>query len=38
MALNREWLEIADHLKVLAQQWEQAAVKLEETNLMGSER
>jgi hypothetical protein len=38
MALNREWLEIAEHLKVLAQKWEQAAVKLEEAKLVGTER
>jgi ATP-binding cassette, subfamily F, member 3 len=38
MALNRECMEIADHLKLLAQQWEQAAVKLEETNLVGTEQ
>jgi ATP-binding cassette subfamily F protein 3 len=36
MALNREWLEIADRLKLLAQQWEQAAVKLEEANLVST--
>jgi len=36
MALNREWVEIADRLKHLAQQWEQASVKLEETKLVGT--
>ena len=30
MALNREWLEITGRLKLLTQQWEQAALKLEE--------
>jgi ATP-binding cassette subfamily F protein 3 len=38
MELNRECLEIADRLKLLAQQWEQAAGKLEETNLASAER
>jgi hypothetical protein len=38
MALNRDWLEIADRLKLLAQPWEQAAVKLEEANLVSTER
>jgi hypothetical protein len=31
MELNREWVENADRLKELAQQWEQVALKLEET-------
>jgi len=30
MQLNREWLEITGRLKLLTQQWEQAALKLEE--------
>jgi ATP-binding cassette subfamily F protein 3 len=36
MALNREWVENADRLKHLAQQWEEAALKLEETKLAGA--
>ena len=36
MALNREWVEIADRLKHLAHEWEQAALKLEETKLVGA--
>jgi ATP-binding cassette subfamily F protein 3 len=37
MELNREWLEIADGLKRLGQQWEQAAAKLEEAKLVSTE-
>jgi ATP-binding cassette subfamily F protein 3 len=36
MELNRECVEIADRLKELAEQWEQAAGKLEEANLVGT--
>jgi ATP-binding cassette, subfamily F, member 3 len=36
MELNREWVEISDRLKLLAQQWEQAAGKLEETKLVST--
>jgi len=35
MALNREWVENTNRLKHLAQQWEQAALKLEVTKLAG---
>jgi ATP-binding cassette subfamily F protein 3 len=37
MELNREFVEIADRLKVLATEWEQAAAKLEGTKLVGAE-
>jgi hypothetical protein len=37
MELNREWVEIADRLKRLAQQWEQAALKVEEAKLVNAE-
>jgi ATP-binding cassette subfamily F protein 3 len=37
MELNREWLELAGQLKRLGQQWEQAALRLEETKLVGAE-
>ena len=36
MELNREWVEIANRLKLLAHEWEQAALKLEETKLAGA--
>ena len=36
MELNRECVEIADRLKLVSQQWEQAAAKLEEANLVGT--
>lgn len=35
--LNREFVETADRLKVLAVDWEQASAKLEETKLVGAE-
>jgi ATP-binding cassette subfamily F protein 3 len=38
MELNREWMEHASRLKLLAQQWEQAALKLEETKMVVAER
>jgi ATP-binding cassette subfamily F protein 3 len=38
MALNREWVEIADRLKHVSHQWEQAALKVEEAKLAGIER
>jgi ATP-binding cassette subfamily F protein 3 len=38
MALNREWMEITGRLEALAQQWEEAALKLEETKLAGARR
>jgi ATP-binding cassette, subfamily F, member 3 len=34
MELNREWVEITERLKHLAQQWEQAAGKMEEAKLV----
>jgi ATP-binding cassette subfamily F protein 3 len=34
--LNRDWLEIADRLKRLGQQWEQAALKLEAVKSIGT--
>jgi hypothetical protein len=37
MELNREWLEIADGLKRLGQQWEEAALRLEEAKLVSTE-
>jgi hypothetical protein len=37
MELNREWVEIADHLKRLGQQWEQASLRLEEAKMVGAE-
>jgi ATP-binding cassette subfamily F protein 3 len=37
MQINREWLEITDRLKLLGQQWEQAALKLEEAKSVGAE-
>ncbi len=35
LQLNRDWLEIAERLKLLGQQWEQAALKLEAVNSAG---
>jgi ATP-binding cassette subfamily F protein 3 len=35
LQLNRDWLEIADRLKLLGQQWEQAALKLEAVKSVG---
>jgi len=37
MELNREWVEIAERLKQLARQWEQAAQNLEEAKLVSTE-